>query len=151
MFEKSMGRKLEVKLTVAQREELEKGHRSGKSHAFRQRCRMVLLKSEGVFSKEITKIVGIASENLVNTWIKRYNSHYSTQGIKVLHNQSGQGRKPKLDRSKDEAKVRERVKSDRQRLSKAKELLEADLDKKFSLHTLKRFLKNLSADSSASD
>jgi putative transposase len=146
-----MGRKLEVNLTVAQREELEKGYRTGKSHAFRQRCRIVLLKSEGVFSKTITEIVDISSENNVNTWVKRYLTSYSTEGIKVLHNKSGQGRKAKLDRSGDEAKVRERVKSDRQRLSKAKELLEADLDKKFSLQTLRRFLKNLSADSSASD
>jgi transposase len=151
LFKKIMGRKLEVKLTSAQREELEKGYRTGKSHAFRQRCRMVLLKSDGVFSKEITEIVGISSENHINTWVRRYLTSYATEGIRVLHNKAGQGRKPKLDKSKDEAKVRERVKTDRQRLSKAKELLEADLGKKFSLHTLKRFLKNLSADSSASD
>jgi putative transposase len=146
-----MGRKLEVMLTTAQREELEKGYRTGKSHAFRQRCRMVLLKSDGVFSKDITGIVGISSETYINTWIRRYLTNYATEGIKVLHNKVGQGRKPKLDKSKDAAKVRERVKADRQRLSKAKDLLEGDLDKKFSLHTLKRFLKNLSADSSASD
>lgn len=146
-----MGRKLEVNLTSEQRSELEKGYRNGKSHAFRQRCRMVLLKSDGVVSKEITGIVGLASETLVNTWIRRYRSLYSTEGIKVLHNKAGQGRKPKLDKVKDAAKVRERVKADRQKLSKAKELLELDLDKKFSLPTLKRFLKNLSADSSASD
>jgi transposase len=83
--------------------------------------------------------------------VKRYLTSYATEGIKVLHNKPGQGCKPKLDKSQDEAKVRERVKSDRQRLSKAKELLEADLNKKFSLQTLKRFLKNLSADSNASD
>ena len=146
-----MGRKLEVRLTNGQREELEKGYRTGKSHAFRQRCRMVLLKSEGVFSKEITGIVGIASENHVNTWVRRYLTGYASEGIKVLHNKAGQGRKPKLDKSQDEVKVRERVKNDLQRLSKAKELLEADLGKKFSLPTLKRFLKNLSADSNASD
>ena len=146
-----MGRKLEVKLTVSQREELEKGYRTGKSHAFRQRCRMVLLKSEGVFSKEITKIVGLSGQNHVNTWVKRYLEGYAREGIQVLHNKAGQGAKPKLDKSKDEAKVRERVQMDRQRLSKAKELLEADLGKQFSLQTLKRFLKNLSADSSVSD
>lgn len=146
-----MGRKLEVVLTTAQREELEKGYRFGKSHAFRQRCRMVLLKSEGRFSKEIVEIVGINSPNHINTWVRRYITGYSSEGIQVLHNKSGQGRKPKLDKIQDEAKVRERVKADRQRLSKAKALLEGDLNKKFSLQTLKRFLKNLSADSNASD
>jgi putative transposase len=146
-----MGRKLEVNLSANQREELEIGYRTGKSHAFRQRCRMVLLKSEGRFSKDIAQIVGIQSQIQINTWVRRYKTGYESEGIQVLHNQSGQGRKQKLDRVRDEAAVRRRVTEDRQRLSKAKELLEADLNQKFSLKTLKRFLKNLSADSNASD
>lgn len=146
-----MGRKLEVNLSANQREELEIGYRTGKSHAFRQRCRMVLLKSEGRFSKDIAQIVGIQSQIQINTWVRRYKTGYESEGIQALHNQSGQGRKQKLDRVRDEAAVRRRVTEDRQRLSKAKELLEADLNQKFSLKTLKRFLKNLSADSNASD
>lgn len=146
-----MGRKLEINLSIKQREELETGYRSGKSHAFRQRCRMVLLKSEGRFSKDIVEIVGLQSQIQINTWIGRYKRGYETEGIQVLHNKPGQGRKQKLDKVRDEAAVRRRVTEDRQRLSKAKELLEADLDRKFSLKTLKRFLKNLSADSSAFD
>ena len=112
---------------------------------------MILLKSDGYFSREIASIVGIQSESQVNYWVKCYNNGYASQGIKVLHNKPGQGRKPKLEKSRDEAAVRQRVTEDRQRLSKAKELLEEDLNRKFSLKTLKRFLKNLSADSSASD
>jgi transposase len=146
-----MGRKLEIALTTAQREELENGYRNGKSHAFRQRCRMVLLKSEGRFSKDIAEMVGIQSQIQINQWIRRYQTGYAIQGIQVLHNQAGQGRKQKLDKSRDEAIVRQRVMGDRQRLSKAKELLESDLNKQFSLKTLKRFLKNLSADSNAFD
>jgi putative transposase len=148
---KKMGRKLEVNLSAKQREELETGYRTGKSHAFRQRCRMVLLKSEGRLSKDIAQIVGIKSQIQINAWVRRYKTGYESQGIQVLHNQAGQGRKQKLDKTRDEAAVRRRVTEDRQRLSKAKELLEADLGRKFSLKTLKRFLKNLSADSNASD
>jgi transposase len=141
-----MGRKLEISLDAKQREELETGYRTGKSHAFRQRCRMVLLKSEGQFSKDIAKIVGIESQSQINDWIRRYKTDYESQGIEVLHNKPGQGRKHKLDKDLDEAVVRRRVTENRQRLSKAKELLEGDLGRKFSLKTLKRFLKNLSPD-----
>ncbi len=41
-----MGKKKIVELSDEQRVELEKGYRKGKSHAFRQCCRMILLKSE---------------------------------------------------------------------------------------------------------
>lgn len=146
-----MGRKLELTLSSKQREELERGYRNGKSHIFRQRCRIILLKSEGRFSKEIAEIVGIKSQIQINSWVRRYKEGYESTGIQILHNHPGQGRKQKLDKVLDEATVRRRVTEDRQRLSKAKELLEIDLNRKFSLKTLKRFLKNLSADSNAFD
>ena len=50
----------------------------------------------------------------------------------------------------DEKKVKALVKKERQRLKHAKEDLEKELGKEFSLKTLKRFLKNLSADGNAS-
>lgn len=146
-----MGRKLELTLSSKQREELERGYRNGNSHIFRQRCRIILLKSEGRFSKEIAEIVGIKSQIQINAWVRRYKEGYESTGIQILHNHPGQGRKQKLDKVLDEATVRRRVTEDRQRLSKAKELLEIDLNRKFSLKTLKRFLKNLSADSNAFD
>ena len=146
-----MGRKLAITLSDAQRSELEKGYRNGKSHAFRQRCQMILLKAEGRFSKEIAKIVGIKSQKQINSWVKRYKEKYAEEGIHILHNEPGQGRKQILDRRQEETLIRQRVKQERQRLSKAKDLLESNLNKKFSLMTLKRFLKNLSADSNASD
>lgn len=146
-----MGRKLEITLSSKQREELERGYRNGNSHIFRQRCRIILLKSEGRFSKEIAEIVGIKSQIQINAWVRRYKEGYESTGIQILHNHPGQGRKQKLDKVLDEATVRRRVTEDRQRLSKAKELLEMDLNRKFSLKTLKRFLKNLSADSNAFD
>ena len=146
-----MGRKLEITLSSKQREELERGYRNGNSHIFRQRCRIILLKSEGRFSKEIAEIVGIKSQIQINAWVRRYKEGYESTGIQILHNHPGQGRKQKLDKVLDEATVRRRVTEDRQRLSKAKELLEMDLNRKFSLKTLKRLLKNLSADSNAFD
>jgi len=42
-------------------------------------------------------------------------------------------------------KIFETVKQERQRLSQAKEMLEKELDKNFSIKTLKRFLKSITA------
>ena len=75
-----MGRTLKVILTNEQRLELEHGYKTGDGHAFRQRCRMVLLKSSGKLTKEICQMVGINSQNQVNIWIKRYQEHYNTLG-----------------------------------------------------------------------
>lgn len=141
-----MGRNLKIEISKDQRIELEKGYRKGKSHAFRQRCRMILLKSEGKLSKEICELVGIKSQYQVNEWIKRYKEGYSHQGLSILHNEAGQGRKPTFDKEKDGEKVRKAVQTERQRLSQAKDMLEQEMNKSFHLKTLKRFLKNLSAD-----
>ncbi|HEX3557909.1 MAG TPA: hypothetical protein VHU19_01810 [Pyrinomonadaceae bacterium] len=42
-----------IELSAEQRAALEKGCRKGKSHAFRMRCQMVLLKSEQRSSLEV--------------------------------------------------------------------------------------------------
>jgi transposase-like protein len=141
-----MGRTLQVILTNEQRLELEHGYRTGDSHSFRQRCRMVLLKSSGKLTKDICQIVGIHSQNQVNTWIKRYQSHYDTVGISVLHNAEGQGRKPIFDSKTEIEKIKAVVKQERQKLSNAKEILEKELNKSFNIKTLKNFLKVLTAD-----
>jgi transposase-like protein len=141
-----MGRTLKVILTNEQRLELEHGYRTGDSHSFRQRCRMVLLKSSGKLTKDICQIVGIHSQNQVNTWIKRYQSHYDTVGISVLHNAEGQGRKPIFDSKTESEKIKAVVKQERQKLSNAKEILEKELNKSFNIKTLKNFLKVLTAD-----
>lgn len=145
------GRKISLELSGAQREELESGYRNGQGHAFRQRCRMVLLKFQGMPSREISPIVGIKSQNQINHWVKCYQEYYAELGINALRNEPGQGRKPILDPVKDQDKVREAVKAERQRLSQAKRLLEEQTGKTFHLKTLKRFLKNLSADTNAFD
>ena len=42
-----------IQLTDKQRLQLEDGFRRGKSHAFRMRCRAILLKAKGLTSKEV--------------------------------------------------------------------------------------------------
>jgi transposase len=141
-----MGRKSKVIiLTDAEQSALEQGYKGKGSFVFSQRCQMLLLKSQGRSSKEIASILGT---NLlsVNQWVQRYEK----QGIEGLKTKEGQGRKPILDKVQDEALVKAAVKAERQRLKLAKAELEAALGKAFSVRTLKRFLKNLSADGSES-
>jgi len=105
-----MGRTLKVILTNEQRLELQHGYKTKASHAFRQRCRMVLLKSSGKLTKDICQIVDIKSQNQINIWIRRYQSHYGTIGILVLHNADGQGRKPIFDSKTESEKIKAVVK-----------------------------------------
>jgi hypothetical protein len=146
-----MGRKLEIILTPEQRMELEHCYKTGKSHAFRQRCRMVLLKSSGKITKDICQIVGIKSQNQVNSWIRRYESCYATTGISVLHNADGQGRKPIFDSKTESDKIKLVVQQERQKLSIAKDILEKELNKTFNIKTLSNFLKALAADTNDLD
>ena len=130
-----MGKTKIIELNDEQRRELENGWRNGTSHAFRQRCQMVLLKSEQRTSLEISKQVG-SCEMTVNNWLKRYQA----EGFKGLRMRPGRGRKSIL-RAEDFERVKEQVKVSRQRISLARAELEASLAKGFSLSTLKRFLK----------
>ncbi len=50
-----MGKTKIVELNEEQRAELEKGYKNGKSHAFLERCQMILLKSENRTSSEIAR------------------------------------------------------------------------------------------------
>ena len=145
-----MGRALKISLTAEQKAELESGYRKGEGHSFRLRCRMVLLKDTGMKSKTICETVGVASQQQVNKWIKKYKLLYPEMGLAVLKNQKGQGRKPVLDIGRDAQAVKKAVQAERQRLSEAKSILEKEMGKEFSLRTLGRFLKNLAHDSSAS-
>lgn len=106
---------------------------------------MILLKNQGLTSQQIADIFGVTFQP-VNSWIKRYLS----DGIEGLKTKSGQGRKPILNKEQDEAKVKAAIKNERQRIKLAKEDLEKDLGKSFSVLTLKRFLKNLGADGNES-
>jgi hypothetical protein len=50
---------------------LEHGYRQGKTHGFRWRCQIILLKSEKRTSREITTILG-GCEMTINNWLRRY-------------------------------------------------------------------------------
>jgi transposase len=139
-----MGRFLKITLDDTQRAALEQGYRSGKTHAFRQHCQIVLLKAQGRKSQEIASLLG-CHQNSVNDWLHRYR----TEGIHGLQIKPGRGRKSILSEATDSAKVRQAVKDHRQRIKLAKAELEASLGKEFSQRTLVRFLKNLTADTNA--
>jgi len=78
-------------------------------------------------------------QGTINGWVSRYEAF----GIAGLKNKSGQGRKKILNKEAHEVKVKEIVKSERQRLNYAKSLIEKELDLKMSKKTLTRFLKTL--------
>lgn len=136
-----MGKIRVVELSEKQRESLVEGFRTGKTHSFRKNCQLVLLKSEGRPSKEVGELLKMNAVT-VNTWLDRYEA----EGIEGLRIKPGRGRKQIFDRVKHTPTVREVVQQERQRLSQAKLLLEQELNKEFSLKTLKRFLKKLAAD-----
>ena len=104
---------------------------------------MVLLKSEKRTSVEITQILG-GCEMAVNNWLRRYEE----EGIKGLEIRAGRGRKAILQ-APDLELVKAQVKLARQRISLAKSELENSLDKRFSVSTLKRYLKKTVAATNA--
>lgn len=136
-----MGRIIKIELTDSERKELEKGYRTGKSHAFRVRCQMVLLKSEGRKSTEIASFLGYCQQ-AVNNWLNRYKA----EGISGLKVRPGRGRPSILSKVDDFETVKKAVQKHRQRISIAKAELEDTLGKGFSERTLNRYLKNLTAD-----
>lgn len=136
-----MGRAINIELTDEQRAELEHGYRHGRTHVFRQRCHMVLLKADNRRSVDVAEIVGVCAQT-VNGWMWRYKQ----AGLKGLETHPGQGRRSILRQVEDEAAVRSAVADHRQRIAMARAELEERVGKRFSEKTLRRFLKNLAAD-----
>jgi len=130
-----MGKTKVIGLTKVQRAELENGYRNGQTHSFRQRCQMVLLKSEKRSSVEVVSILG-GCEMTVNNWLVGYEE----AGIEGLRTRPGRGRKAILQ-AEDLEQVKTAVKQSRQRISIARAELEESLGKEFSSSSLKRFLK----------
>ena len=130
-----MGKTKVIELTARQREELENGYRNGQTHSFRQRCQMILLKSEERTSLEVVSILG-SCEMTVNNWSKRY----AAEGINGLQTRPGRGRKAILQ-AVDLEQVKAAVKGSRQKISVARIELAASLGKEFSHSSLKRYLK----------
>ena len=131
-----MGKTKIIKLNEKQNAELEKGYRDGASHALRQRCHLILLKSKGRASREVGQVLGCC-EVAVNNWVNRY----LAEGIEGLQTRPGRGGKPILKAETDLEKVRAAVSRNRQRLSLVRAELESELGKQFSDKTLTRFVK----------
>ncbi len=142
-----MGRKPKtIKLSEAAKLKLELGYKNSASTQFSRRCFILLLKSKGLKSADIAELLGITDQS-VNNWVKRY----EVLGLEGLKTKPGQGRKAILNKEEDEKHVRAIIEKERQRLKLVKEELEKSCDKEFSLSTLKRFLKTLSADGNEFD
>ena len=127
-------------LSESEPDELRFGFRTGESHCFRMRCRAVLLKSEGLSSVRVGQETEMTAQS-VNGWVKRF----ETEGIKGLHTRPGQGRKPIMDCS-DEDAVRKAIESDRQSVRTAKEAWQKSSGKEASELTFRRFLSALAQD-----
>ena len=123
-------------VTAEQRVALEHSAKHATTYSVRRRCQAVLLKTDKRPSRVVGQDLG-CSEMAVNIWCRRYQE----QGLAGLQTKSGRGRKAILHPTTDLDAVRRAVQQSRQRISLAKDELERELGKEFSLLTLKRFLK----------
>ncbi len=136
-----MGRIREIILSDKNRLLLDAGYVRGKSHAFRKRCQLVLLKSEGRSSVEVATILKMHQAS-VNAWLNRYEA----EGIEGLHTKPGRGRKPVLCKEQHGLALMEAVKKNRQSLRATKVAFEQSRssdDPAVSEGMLRRFLKAL--------
>jgi transposase len=131
-----MGQITRIELNDSHRAALEQGYRQGANPAYRRRCQMVLLKSQGRSSQAIAQILG-GCDVVVNNWVRRYQE----EGLAGLQTRPGRGRPPILESEKHRETVRQAVAKNRQRLSLAKAELEAELGREFCTRTLTRFVK----------
>ena len=136
-----MGKTKVIQLNEEQRAELEKGYRTGKSHTFRLRCQMVLLKSEKRTSVEVAEVLGCC-EMAVNNWLLRY----LKEGVKGLATRAGRGRPPILSQQNPVhlAKVKAEIKKHPNSVKTVVARLEEALDLAMHPETLRRFLKKTS-------
>lgn len=139
-----MGKIKVIELNDEQRIELEKGYRTGKSHTFRQRCQMILLKSEKRTSVEVAGIMGCC-EMVVNNWLTRY----VAEGIEGLKTKPGRGRPPILSQQNPVHlnKIKDEIKKHPNSVKTVVAVLDQDLDLQMHPETLKRFLKKTVTDS----
>jgi transposase len=120
---------------------LEQGLKLGKTHTFRARCQVILLKSTGRKSEEVADITSMTYVS-VNAWFKRYKDF----GIEGLQTKPGRGPKPKLSKEADKDSILASVKAHRQRIQTAKAEWKQKSGKSISLSALKSFLKVLTDD-----
>lgn len=131
-----MGKIKTQELTPIQETALENGYRKGASHAFRMRCKAVLLKAQGLSSPQIGRQLEM-NQSSVNNWVKRFES----EGIKGLETRSGRGRKSIIGTQDEEI-----IRRDRSSVLAAKVQWEVATGKTACEETLRRFLSALAQD-----
>lgn len=130
----------EVNLTKKQRVELEYIEHFDPRPFMHIRSQIILFKSQGMPSKEIAERLS-CSEHKVNRWVKRY----LELGVEGLRNKPGQGAKPIMDSSDEEA-VRQAIEKDRLSVMKAKERWQQATGKEACRDTYRAFLSALAQD-----
>lgn len=136
-----------VKLTAAELITLQEGHKNGSQFQFRNRCQCLILSDQGKTVPELAQFFEV-SNITVYGWFDRWQEG----GIVGLMNKPGRGRKPilSLQNPRHVSSVKAAVGKNAQSVKTAVAELEAVLEEKMSVDTLKRFLKNLVTVSAAS-
>ena len=130
----------EVNLTKKQRVELEYIVHFDPRPFMQKRSQIILFKAQGMPSKEVAERLS-CSEPKVNRWVRRYLEH----GVDGLRNKPGQGAKPIMDVSDEEA-VRLAIEKDRLSVMKAKERWQQATGKEACRDTFRAFLSALAQD-----
>ena len=125
-----------VTATDEQKAALIQGMKYDTKPSYRMRCEAILLKCEQRTSTSVAEQLGCC-EMSVNDWMVRF----AEQGVDGLKVAKGRGRRPILRQESDLQIVTKAVRDNCQRLRLAKEEIQGELNREFSLPTLKRFLK----------
>ena len=132
------GKKRYIDLSVEQRAELLKGHKTGKKATFRLRCQMILLSDQGRKIDQIADILCCNRQSVVK-WFNRY----ERLGIDGLHTAQGPGRPPivRIDNRKQIDQIECIVEQHPQKLNLARAQIELALGRPISQRSLRRLLK----------
>lgn len=130
-------------LSESEIQALEQGHKTGKSHTYRCRCKAILLSHQQWECYELASFFNTGPATIYS-WLNRW----ETGGIAALGDKSRRGRPSILnvDRSDHVKLVNEVIDDSPRNLNKAMSEIEAELGVKMSKKTLKRFLKKLTED-----
>lgn len=134
-------------LSESEIQALKQGHKSGRSHTYRCRCKAILLSHEKWTCRQLADLFEVNYMS-ITSWLNRWEAG----GMDGLADKPGRGRKSILqaDKSEHVKQVNQIVDKSPGNLKKALSEIEAELGVKMSKKTLQRFLKKLTEDGSAS-
>jgi transposase len=130
-----------IKLSVAEREMLEKAHKTHGTHIVRQRCLCLLLSAEGKSRKELIAFFKVRP-NTIGEWFDRWEKGHT---IKDLETKPGRGRKPKISTENAEmvSTLKRSVKKNARKLDAVLADLQSEHSVSMSKSALKKFLKKV--------